>query len=151
MKFKGVSVLKLSKYNYSCKIENDKIIIFNTFSSAILKVDSDFFSTLTTDFTAFNQEIIDELFKLEIIIKDDFDEKVMISHDRTANIYSKESITYRILTTTACNARCFYCYEDNFVTSTMSMQIADKIIEFIQDNSNASKEIKIQWLEENHY
>lgn len=138
-------MLKLSKYNYLCKIENDKTIIFNTFSSAILKVDSDFFDTLTTDFMVFDQEIICELFKLGIIINDDFDEKAMIAHDRTANIYSKESITYRILTTTACNARCFYCYEDDFVASTMSMQTADKIIEFIQDNSNSSKEIKIQW------
>lgn len=138
-------MLKLSKYNYLCKIEDDTTIIFNTFSSAILKVDSDFLSTLTTDFTAFNQKTIDKLFELGIIIKDDFDEKAVISHDRAANIYSKESITYRILTTTACNARCFYCYENNFTITTMNMQTADKIIEFIQDNSIFTKEIKIQW------
>lgn len=144
-KIKAVSVLKLSDYNYVCKLENDKKIIFNTFSGAILRVDSDFFDTLTTNFMNFNQEIINKLFKLGIIVNDDFDEKAVIAHDRTANIYSRESITYRILTTTACNARCFYCYEEDFVISTMSMQTAEKVIEFICNNSKSSNEIKIQW------
>lgn len=137
--------MKLSKYNYYCKTENDKFIIFNTFSSAILKIDSNFLNMLTSNFLLFDKKTIDNLYELGIVINDDYDEMAMLSHDRATNIYSRESITYRILTTTACNARCFYCYESDYALSIMNIQTAEQVVKFIKDNSKLSKEIKIQW------
>ncbi len=52
--------------------------------------------------------------------------------------------TYTILPTTACNARCVYCYEQGMKVSTMSEATADKVLEFIL-NTKSSEEITISW------
>ncbi|MBR0200362.1 MAG: radical SAM protein [Oscillospiraceae bacterium] len=40
--------------------------------------------------------------------------------------------TYTILPTTACNARCVYCYEEGMPVLSMSKETADKVVEFIE-------------------
>ena len=52
--------------------------------------------------------------------------------------------TYTILPTTACNARCVYCYEQGMKVSTMSVATADKVLEFIL-KTKSSEEITISW------
>ena len=39
---------------------------------------------------------------------------------------------YTILPTTACNARCVYCYEEGLPVLSMSEETADKVVEFIE-------------------
>lgn len=51
---------------------------------------------------------------------------------------------YTIFTTTACNARCYYCFERNHTTRNMSSQTCDQIVEFI--NRNCSDQlVSIRW------
>ena len=52
--------------------------------------------------------------------------------------------TYTILPTTACNARCVYCYEQGMKVSTMSESTADKVIDFIL-KMKRSEEITLCW------
>lgn len=52
--------------------------------------------------------------------------------------------TYTILPTTACNARCVYCYEQGMKVSTMSESTADKVIDFIL-KTKRSEEITLCW------
>lgn len=52
--------------------------------------------------------------------------------------------TYTILPTTACNARCVYCYEQGMKVSTMSESTADKVIDFIL-KTKRSDEITLCW------
>ncbi|MBR6986736.1 MAG: radical SAM protein, partial [Clostridiales bacterium] len=52
--------------------------------------------------------------------------------------------TYTILPTTACNARCVYCYEQGMKVSTMSESTADKVIDFILKTMR-SDEITLCW------
>lgn len=52
--------------------------------------------------------------------------------------------TYTILPTTACNARCVYCYEQGMKVSTMSEATADKVLAFIL-KTKSSDEITICW------
>lgn len=51
---------------------------------------------------------------------------------------------YTILTTTDCNARCFYCYEKNIPRISMTEETAHKTAEFIASNSN-NKKVHISW------
>lgn len=44
---------------------------------------------------------------------------------------------FRILTTTACNAHCTYCYEHNFPTMTMDTNTADSVGRFIAEQYKA--------------
>ena len=51
---------------------------------------------------------------------------------------------YTILTTTDCNARCFYCYEKGRPRIPMKEETARKVVDFIVQNSPCEK-VKIRW------
>ncbi len=51
---------------------------------------------------------------------------------------------YTILPTTACNARCVYCYEEGMAYRTMSAETADKTVDFI-NSTRRDGPIKLVW------
>lgn len=51
---------------------------------------------------------------------------------------------YTILTTTDCNARCFYCYEKGYKKYPMSKETAGRTAEFIKENCGEQK-VHIGW------
>lgn len=51
---------------------------------------------------------------------------------------------YTILTTTDCNARCFYCYERGCAKVTMDQKTADKVVDFIQNHCGSNK-VTLKW------
>lgn len=53
--------------------------------------------------------------------------------------------TYTILPTTACNARCYYCFEYNCKKATMSEQTANEVVEFIASNCIDKRRVFITW------
>ena len=53
--------------------------------------------------------------------------------------------SYKILTTTDCNARCFYCYEAGIKKENMSRETAEKTVEFIEKNSRGDGEVTLAW------
>ena len=56
----------------------------------------------------------------------------------------KEITSYKILTTTDCNARCFYCYEAGMKRENMSTHTADALVEYIRKKSDGKK-ITLSW------
>ena len=58
----------------------------------------------------------------------------------------KSTITnYTILPTTACNARCYYCFEKGTKFQTMTKETADDVVNFIVKNCGAEKSVVIAW------
>ena len=54
-------------------------------------------------------------------------------------------IQYTILPTTACNARCYYCFEQGSKIVSMTEQTADELVDFIDSHCGQEKKITIQW------
>jgi len=52
---------------------------------------------------------------------------------------------YIILPTTACNARCYYCFEQGVETVTMTEATANEVVNFIAANCGKEKKARIQW------
>ena len=52
--------------------------------------------------------------------------------------------TFEIITTTFCNAQCYYCYESEFKHQTLNNETANKVIDFI-DHNRCSDYVKIKW------
>ena len=52
---------------------------------------------------------------------------------------------YTILPTTACNARCYYCFEKGVPFITMSEQTADNTVRFIVEHCGDEKKVSIRW------
>ena len=53
--------------------------------------------------------------------------------------------TYTILTTTACNARCYYCYEQGSRIVTMTEQTANDVVNFIDSRCGSKRKVFLTW------
>lgn len=53
--------------------------------------------------------------------------------------------TYTIFTTTACNARCYYCYEQGVKTRPMAEDTAEKVIDFIDNHCGIVRKVFLTW------
>ena len=64
----------------------------------------------------------------------------------TKRLVKKETALtgYTIFTTTACNARCFYCFEAGWKKSTMSDETARDTAKYIADHCGG-KQVQIKW------
>lgn len=58
--------------------------------------------------------------------------------------WDKKLSSYTILTTTDCNARCFYCYEKGCVTQTMTEKTALDVADYIL-NTGSLKAVTLNW------
>ena len=111
------------------------------------------YNTLTGKLVFLNKNDID-LSDREVLITDRFlvpkafDEIQYVEALRKLFIYSQrhsEAIDhFTVLTTTDCNARCFYCYEKGTRRFSMTEQTAKDVVDYIV-RKNGNKPIKISW------
>lgn len=136
-----------SKYNYIYKKDKNLWVIYNTFSGAIVTIDDEkkkAFDLLEDFKIENNTDFIRVLINQSILIENKFDEKLMIDASRARRTYGEKSAYLRILTTTACNARCDYCYEKGFKTTTMNEKTAENVINYI-NNLPRMEKFYIHW------
>lgn len=94
---------------------------------------------------------IKELVESHFLVPELFDEHQQVEGMRyilrrlEGNHSSKHITKYTILTTTACNARCYYCFEHGVESVTMSPQTADDVVEFINAHSGNERAVHITW------
>ena len=134
--------MKLSKYNIFYHRHN-KHIVFNTFSNSIVVLTTSEIDELN-NLENLPDNSLEIYKKLGIVIDDNVDELAMMRFD---NVYYAVNSDYhfRILTTTTCNAKCAYCYEQGISSTTMNNDIADKVVTFIKDIVPTEKNIHIEW------
>ena len=53
--------------------------------------------------------------------------------------------SYTVLPTTACNARCFYCFEADFTPISMNDSISNSVADYIINNRDEKKPVSISW------
>lgn len=62
------------------------------------------------------------------------------------NIEPKGNINYfTIIPTTACNAKCFYCYEEGYCKQTMTGTQINKLVDYICDQIEFEKSFTLDW------
>lgn len=90
-----------------------------------------------------------ELFEQWFLVEEDFDDiKGSRELSSFAQIYRKRSkglTGYTILTTTGCNARCFYCFEKGTKPIHMNAEKALRVAQYIERTHADGEEIKIHW------
>ena len=122
--------MKRSIYNYV--VENEgKYIVFNTLNTSLIVLDDKSYNEfINDDYSSLDISILKEN---GFVVEDDSDEKSLVDYSRAATIFSKGYRYFRILTTTACNARCDYCYEAGATNMTMDEETAKAVIKYIED------------------
>lgn len=90
---------------------------------------------------------ITELIENYFLVPEEFDEKATVSKLRVLmnRLFTPKDISlFTILTTTNCNARCFYCYEKGLTRIDMDEATANQVIDYISANGNPYR-IKLHW------
>jgi len=144
------------KYRLNNLLEFDEIngikLIYNGLTQSFVSVNNfeyQEFLGLKTE-----KDFVDFMFRNYFMVPEDWNEGDLIRKYRKEHEikmdenYLKNPSQYTILTTTACNARCFYCYEKGVKKKTMTIETADKIADYIIKNYNENpqkREVSIGW------
>lgn len=132
-----------SKFNIIVPYKDNENIIFNSFSGAIGKMDNETLNRFNND--NLEESEINTLLKKGILINCDFDELAKVNNDREKGINNNKVKYFRIWPTSACNARCYYCFEKGIKAKHMSLETADKVINFISKFIEEDSTLKIEW------
>jgi len=138
------NMYRISEYNYCLDYNTEIKIIFNTFSGAIVSMSSTEYSRFM-DLSLCTDSELETFHSVGLIIPKSNDTKRVIDFNRAAGVFSNKKHTYAILTTTECNARCFYCYEKGTPHYNMNIDVADKVSNFISSKSAEKSKIDVQW------
>ena len=101
---------KKSKYNLELKIDNKNYIFNSLLGSCISFSEKEYLNYLNEDFSNFSKKDLDSLIELGIVTQESVNEtQIYLNLLEKENLNEKKRF-YRILTTTDCNAKCYYCY-----------------------------------------
>ena len=118
---------------------DDGVLLYNTLTCSLVLLTPDEAADITMQ-----QELIDRWF----LVPQEHDDQKLCRQVRQMAALLKpaaKAITgYTILTTTGCNARCFYCYEKGTKPVTMTAETADKVVRYIVKHRGDEK-VKISW------
>ena len=133
-------------------VHEDRVLLHNVVTGHLVVLEDfevDIINSLPKEYSSTFEQLVEDHF----LVPDEFDEhrqvvqmrKVLrlISADNTAS--PKEILNYTILPTSACNARCYYCFEQGVSSVTMTEQTANDTVKFILGHCGDKKSISIRW------
>lgn len=136
---------KLSRYNIY-KFNTSQVLVFNTFSGALVQLNKfEYNSLLNFQDAKQDDSVLKEWIQLGLIVDNNIDEIELVNYCRFRDTFSKQKSVYRILTTSYCNAKCYYCYEDGFKRENMNKDTARDVACFIVNNSKNKQNITLNW------
>ena len=128
---------------------NGDVLLQNVITGQLVKLDqaeAELLEKLPATFTPEMEQLIEHQF----IVPNDFDEHQRVVGIRSilrklADKQEKPGINHiTIFPTTACNARCYYCFEKGVKSETMTEQTANEVVEFLQKHCGGKK-LFIRW------
>ena len=118
---------------------DDGLLLYNTLTCSLVLLSPDEAADITAQ-----QELIDRWF----LVPEDYDDRNACHEIRQMVALltppDKAITTYTILTTTGCNARCFYCYEKGTKPITMTAETASKVVRYIVAH-RGDDEVECRW------
>lgn len=126
-------------------------LVFNTMTSQLLAVPSVLWRRISKccyDYQDDECDDVAELVNLHFLVPQDCDESERyeeLLHLAKSLSFSTTINRYNILTTTACNAKCFYCFEQGVVPVTMNTDTAMAVVKYIVDTHDQTKPIHLRW------
>lgn len=125
---------------------NQFYILHNSFTKETILLTDDEKYRIIDNFNYDNQDC-KYLIKNWFFVPADFDELLLYRQFNQISIllHNKSAINnFTILTTTNCNARCFYCYENGIIHENMSEIIASDVANYITNVARGNN-VNIKW------
>lgn len=130
-----------------CIFEEKNLLLYNNLTKELLalsKLENNLLKNINENL---NHKLIQHLISGWFIVPNDFDDVKFCEQIRNlAKVINSDTKlnSYDIFTTTACNARCFYCFEANTRPISMTTETADAVADYIIKNSHSGKNY-IRW------
>ena len=156
MSFLGGSQKKVKTFNYRLnkfvvvsQYSEDEFIWYNTFTGSIVSIKDYEVENISIDEPCNYAEFLVQNY---FLVPEQFDEEALVKEYRrrktvpvTANYLTKLK-HFTIMTTTKCNARCFYCYQMHSKHKQhMTEETAHKVAKYIIDSTFDGQNITIGW------
>ena len=129
---------RLMTYVLQCPVD-DGVLFYHMLTCCLLFLTSDEVAHITEQ-----KELIDSWF----LVPQQFDDKKFCWQvKQTAQLFQPSAKIfdgYTVLTTTGCNARCFYCYEKGTKPVDMTTETAERVGRFIMSHRGNEK-VTISW------
>lgn len=146
--------MKKSFYNIYEKINNGNVL-YNTISGAVAIL-NDEYSRIYESRSFFdgktNEEFVNNMIKGNFLIPDEFDEKKFINKVSKQARNDTSSVAFTVAPTMKCNFRCPYCFEQGNEYTTMTNEVVEDTINFlnskinnIAQKENEEKNVSITW------
>ena len=134
---------KLSHFDYIVK-KKDGVLIYNTLYSSLTRLsDEELF--YINDLRNCPEELLKGLLDQGIVIEASIDEVVLYNkYVKLAAKYYTAKPNITVTPTMECNARCFYCYEENVRHGKMKDEAIPRIIDVIK-SLDIGKGINLTW------
>lgn len=136
---------RFMKYCLITDINNGKLI-FNGLSRSLVFLSNEEINSIG------NVNDYEYLYKNYFLVPEDFDEQKIVGEMRLKlqkpidDVYLDHPQSFTILTTTKCNARCFYCYELHSKRKHhMTEETAINVGEYISKVADKNKQINLHW------
>ena len=147
------ALFKLTIFSFFYTTQNE-ILVLNVLSGAVYKLTENEYIALLklkdieVDYKYIDDNGLIELVHSRIIVENNYKDNnkyldiikmLKIMEGKKAGIRK-----YTILPTTFCNARCVYCYEQNYVHNSMSEKTAERLVKYIEDTKNSGS-VRLAW------
>lgn len=140
---------RLMKYVIHTNCEGNHLL-HNVITGQLVELDQEETKVLTGVPLRYTSTM-DKLIECHFLVPEDYDEYHQVKCLRkvlgllTKTQGPKDIVGYTVLPTTACNARCYYCFEKGSRTSTMSEQTANDLVDFITSHCGKKKTVTLIW------
>ena len=139
---------RLNKFCIIDELEDGTMLIFNSMTRAMVSIgehEKDLMYVSGNDRFNF-------LFDNYFIVEEDYDEEAEVDRIRFTwapvidDRYIEERYSFLIVTTTGCNARCFYCYERHMSKVPMTLKTAEDVVAYIlRKAKDPNRSITLDW------
>lgn len=126
------------------------VLVYNTLTSGLVALSQSEWDAIDFKLPRFfeDSELVRYLVGHHYLVSESVDE-----YSRYKELYNlsrvlcqNEGITrYNILTTTGCNLRCYYCFEQGVSAFSMSRDIAESVVSYIVQSCSKKRPVHLRW------
>ena len=134
---------KESRYNHFGMV-GDKVFLYNLVTSSVAVIEEPEYEQIKSCEFA-DSNLMQDAVGNGFIVPAEEDEIEKVLAVQRMNNYTTRFAGFQILPTTACNARCFYCYEQSYKPTCMKNDVAEAIPPFIEGFMDMVDDVHVTW------
>lgn len=135
--------MEITKYYINVELPDGQQLLYNTLTTAMVLLDNAVFEEIFIQNDFSNKEEVQMLYEQGFIVESNQGTLALLKSLRDKDL-SNQIQDVGIVTTTDCNARCYYCFENGIKHYAMSRKTANEAVLFLKDFC-PDKHLRLFW------